>query len=108
MNIVRLSLLKTTTVAIVVVIVLGVAGISWFLATKNNTGKVGERDKINPSLIRVVGYNHIDEGAVACAAITPGCGVCYGEVVNKECYVTKEEFTEFKKVYPGLEGDPAQ
>lgn len=47
-------------------------------------------------LTKVEDYNYIEEGAGRCMAISPGCGVCYGKVINKECYVDKSKLTKFE------------
>lgn len=45
------------------------------------------------NLTKVESYRHIEPGQVACTALLPECGLCPGEVINKECYVDKTKLT---------------
>jgi hypothetical protein len=50
-------------------------------------------DPRTAGLTRVDRYRHTESGQVACAALMPECGVCYGKIIDKECYVDKTKLT---------------
>lgn len=62
---------------------------------KENSWTTGQR--------KVKKYTYVEPYGGTCMAVSPGCGVCFGEIVDKECLVTKQEYDEFKEVYPSLE-----
>jgi hypothetical protein len=49
-------------------------------------------------LTKVSGYN---DGSV-CAAMSPSCGLCYGQVIDKECYVDRDKLTPEQSRYMGF------
>lgn len=44
-------------------------------------------------LTKVEIYNYIEPDEGACLAIGAGCGDCYGKVIDKECYVDRNQLT---------------
>ena len=50
-------------------------------------------------LTKVPGY--VDGGA-PCAAMSPSCGLCYGQVIDKECYIDKAKLTSEQLHYMGF------
>ena len=56
-------------------------------------------------LLKIKGFSYHEPGSVSCAALTPGCGFCNGEVINKACYVTQEQFKEYKSLYSAVEAE---
>jgi hypothetical protein len=53
-------------------------------------------------LTRIENYSHIEKGHAACDALMPECGLCIGEVIDKECYVDKTKLSEQELKYMGL------
>lgn len=105
MKTVKSGIKKSLIVMAVILVALGVASFGW-LALQTDASRESGDPRTGERPIRIVGYNHIEDGGIACAAIMPACGTCYGEVIDKECYVTQEEFDSFKELYPELRGEP--
>lgn len=80
---------------IVILIVLS-AGL-YFLAPQGP--KSQERAITNR--IKIKDFN----GEGLCAAIMPSCGYCPGEEKSGGCYVTQEQFDEYKGYYSELEAE---
>ena len=55
-------------------------------------------DPRTAGLTKVPGY--VDGGV--CAALSPSCGLCYGQVIDKECYVDKAKLTSEQLHYMGF------
>jgi len=55
-------------------------------------------DSRTTGLTKVPGY--VDGGV--CAALSPSCGLCYGQVINKACYVDKAKLTSEQLHYMGF------
>lgn len=78
-------------ILLIVILVVLVTGI---LVNKNSQSTHG--------LTKVEGYVHLDDGDPACNAYSPGCGLCIGKVINKECYVDKDKLTPDELKFMGL------
>lgn len=55
-----------------------------------------------PGLIRVKSYRYIESDKAACQAFMPECGVCFGKVINKECWVDPAKLSESEKSISGI------
>ena len=55
-------------------------------------------DPRTAGLTKVPGY--VDGGV--CAALSPSCGLCYGQVIDKECYIDKAKLTPEQLHYMGF------
>lgn len=53
-------------------------------------------------LTKVERFKYIEPGEGACLALAPECGECYGQVINKECYIDKSKLSEDQLKYMGL------
>jgi len=53
-------------------------------------------------LTRIEGYRDA-HGGVSCAAMTPGCGLCYGIVVDGSCYVDEAKLSAEERHLMGLQ-----
>ena len=53
-----------------------------------------QRDKQTEGLIKLESYKHYGNAPslVRCLANSPECGVCPGEVIDKECYVEPDSY----------------
>jgi hypothetical protein len=69
----KLSKLGTT------VIVIFVVALTVVIIVRHNNAHGG--------LVPERGYQYIPLNGGTCAAINPGCGYCYGKVIDKICYV---------------------
>ena len=49
------------------------------------------------SLVKVDGYKYIENQSAVCMALAPECGVCYGKIINKECWVDPKKLTPEEK-----------
>ena len=72
--------------------ILVLAVVLGFVFLRRNT------DPRTAGLMKVSGY--VDGGV--CAAMTPECGLCYGEVIDKECYVDRAKLTPEQLRYMGF------
>lgn len=45
----------------------------------------GPKPGIREGLIKVEGYRYTADDELTCQAESPECGICYGEIINKEC-----------------------
>ncbi len=54
-------------------------------------------------LTKVESYRHYDVGVTVCDAYSPGCGLCIGKVVDKECYIDKAKLTKEELKYMGFD-----
>lgn len=81
---------------ILIVLVIAITSFGSFkYIEKDNLWKTGQR--------KVKDYTYVEPYGATCMAISPGCGVCFGERVDRECLVTQEEYIKYKKLYPSLE-----
>jgi hypothetical protein len=55
----------------------------------SNTGFEPTITKDGQTLYLVKSFHYVEPGENTCMAISPECGVCPGEVVNKLCYAEK-------------------
>lgn len=79
-----------------IVLVIAITSFGLFKYIENeNSWKTGQR--------KIKGYTYVEPYGATCMAISPGCGVCFGEIVDKECLVTREEYAKYKEAYPSLE-----
>ena len=53
-------------------------------------------NKTPSGLTRVPNFRYVEPGGVSCQAISPECGECFGEIINKQCYVDKTELDDFE------------
>ena len=86
---------KKLLLAVCILVVLGIVFIG-----SNRSGNTNQNDN---GKMAIKGFVR-SEGA-SCAALTPGCGYCPGEVADGACHVTQAQFDEYKKLYPELEAD---
>ena len=50
-----------------------------------------------PDGMRMVkSYRDTSNDEVVCLALSPGCGICPGEVINKKCYVKKGSYEQYE------------
>jgi hypothetical protein len=70
--------MKLSKLSIATIVILVVALTAIIIARNNNAhaGLVPER-----------GYQYVGPNGGTCEAISPGCGYCYGKVIDKICYV---------------------
>jgi len=69
-----------------------ILGLTFFFFHKN-------ADPRTAGLTKVPGY--VDGGA-PCEALSPSCGLCYGQVIDKECYIDKAKLTPEQLHYMGF------
>ncbi len=50
-----------------------------------------------PGLVKIDSYQYVGPEGISCMAVMPECGECYGEVIEKECWVNPDELTEDEK-----------
>lgn len=105
MRISEKNLLRIFIAALVIMVVLGIATFGWLMSSQN-ANLINKR--IDESMIRLVDYNHSEPNEIACAALSPECGACFGEIIDKECYMTQEQFERYKQRFPDLRGEPAR
>ena len=79
---------------IVVLIIFSVVLVAGFFVYRNSQSTNG--------LTKVESYQHFEEGVPVCDAYSPGCGLCIGKVIDKECYVDKAKLTPEELQYMGL------
>lgn len=59
---------------------------------------------LGPGYVKVENYSLIGgPGDVACVAAAPECGVCFGEVIDQECWVNPDELDDFEKQVMGVD-----
>lgn len=75
--------LSNSKIMVIIFVVLGIFAACIVLVYGNNA-------KTKAGMTKVKDYNHVAEGEVTCMALTPECGYCPGEVIDKECYVKAE------------------
>lgn len=56
-------------------------------------------DPRTAGLTKVPGYV---DGGTPCAAMSPSCGLCYGQVIDKQCYIDKAKLTSEQLHYMGF------
>jgi hypothetical protein len=71
-----------------------IATILVLLNQKSNNGPDG--------LTKVKSYHYVEDGQITCQAISAECGVCFGEVIEKSCYVHKDKLDNFQRNAMGL------
>ena len=84
---------KTTKIVLTSVGVVCLAAILYFVFFHKSA------DPRTAGLTKVSGY--VDGGA-PCAAMSPSCGLCYGQVIDKECYIDKAKLTPEELHYMGF------
>jgi len=91
---------KNTLFVSVSVIALALfASVSYLYFHKNKNIYVNDsNDSLESGLTKVEGY--VDHGT--CAALSPECGLCYGQIIDKECYVEKSKLTPEELHYMGF------
>ncbi len=67
---------KVLIVALCILLGMGI----WIVKARNN-------------LTHVEGYRETISNGGACLAVSPECGVCYGKVIDSECYVDKKKLS---------------
>ena len=70
-----------------------------YLHKSKNIHTSDSNDSLKAGLTKVKGY--VDHGS-PCAALTPECGLCYGQVIDKECYIDKSKLTPEELHYMGF------
>lgn len=54
-------------------------------------------DRDAPEGMRMVkSYRDTSNDEVTCMALSPGCGICPGEIINKKCYVKKGSYEQYE------------
>lgn len=53
-------------------------------------------------LSRDLDYVHPGDGDGQCMANSPECGVCDGKVINRQCYVNRDQYTDEQLYYKNL------
>jgi|GEM_PF-4470326 len=84
---------KTTTIVLASLGILCLAAILYFVFFYKSA------DPRTAGLTKVPGYV---DGGPSCAALSPSCGLCYGQVIDKECYIDKAKLTPEQLHYMGF------
>lgn len=54
------------------------------------------------NLTKVRNYRHANEGESLCNDIDAKCGICFGRLINKACYVNKSKLSGYELGAMGL------
>lgn len=82
---------------IIIGIVVALSGLTVFVVAKGRAQNARQS-----GLVEVRNYYHPGDDGITCMAVMPECGVCYGEVIDKKCFVKPDELTEGQRQVMGV------